>query len=81
MPPEIVQLGVAGVAVAIIWYVLKLIVDGKLHTDGEIKIRDDRITALTQNVETLTSALRSSNEQSATLMALWKALRPDDEGE
>lgn len=81
LPPELIQLGVASVAVAVIWYLLKLVIDGKLFTSDSIKVRDDRILDLTKSVETLTSALKSSNDQSATVIALWKALQSAGEDE
>lgn len=79
LPAEIVQLGVAGVVAAVLWYILKLVVDGKLHTDSEIEVRDQRVSELLSQVNTLTSALNAANEQSRTIITLWKALQAEDD--
>ena len=78
LPAEIVQLGVAGIVAMVLAFVLKLIVDGRLHTDGEIKVRDDRITDLLSQVDTLTVALGSSNDQSKAIISLWSALQVEE---
>ena len=81
MPPELVQLGVAGVVAIVLAWLLKLILDGRLHTDAEIEVldeqvkdRDSRIDALLKQNETLSQALTASNDQSRAIINLWKAL-------
>ena len=88
MPEQVVQLGVAGVCVLILGWVIKLMVDGKLSPPSTQKANDDRmadkdkrIEQLTDHVETLTAALAASNSQSAALISLWKALQSDEEGD
>lgn len=78
LPAEIVQLGVAGIVAMVLAFVLKLIVDGRLHTDGEIKVRDDRIADLMAQTDTLTAALGSANDQSKAIISLWSALQSND---
>lgn len=84
--PDPIQLGVAGICVAILGWILKLFIDGKIHTDSEIKVfdkriadRDARIEELLESNATLTSALAASNEQSKTVIALFKALQSGGE--
>jgi hypothetical protein len=81
MPVEFLQLGVAGVVATTLAYVFKLVVDGRLHTDGEITIRDKRTEELLAQVKTLTDALSASNEQSRAIISLWKALQSRDDDE
>ena len=78
LPAEIVQLGVAGIVAMVLAFVLKLIVDGRLHTDGEIRVRDDRIIDLMAQTSTLTTALGSANDQSKAIISLWSALQSGD---
>jgi len=78
LPPDLVQLGVAGVVAGLLLYLLKLILDGKLHTEAEIKIRDEYVKELLTQIETMTAALSASNEQSRAIISLWKALQHRD---
>lgn len=86
MPPDLLQLGVAGVIAAMLIYILKLILDGRLHTDSEIAVRDkqiserdERIRDLLKQNETLAVSLAAANEQARAIISIWKALGSDHE--
>ena len=81
LPQDLVQLGVAGVVAGLLLYLLKLILDGKLHTEAEIKIRDEYVRQLLGQIDTMTAALSASNEQSRAIISLWKALQHHDDTE
>ena len=66
-PYQVIVLG--GAAGALFW-VLKLITDGKLHSSSETEgLRQDKVDLLKIN-ETQGRALRASNEQLAELVPL-----------
>jgi hypothetical protein len=86
VPTEVVQLGVAGVVVVVVGYVFKLVVDGQLHTNAEMRVqdqriadRDARITDLIGQVATLTQALGAANDAQRAILSLWKALRSEED--
>ena len=64
----ILQLGAAG---ALIW-VLKLIVDGKLHSHSEVEgLRNDKTQLLEVN-EVQGEALKAANSQLETVLEIYK---------
>jgi len=79
-PEWLSQLGIAGLVAMVLAFFLKLIVDGRLHTDGEIEALDERIEDLVKQIGTLTTALTSSNDQAKAIISLLAALRSDDKG-
>lgn len=69
------QLGVAGFAVLIALYVLKLVIDGKLHTHSELTAKDKHIGDLMDANKRLTDAVDGAN---ATMHRLLEIGRDDD---
>lgn len=64
-------LTIGGAAVALFW-VLRLVVDGKLHSSSEVDgLRSDKAELLRINQE-MTEALGSANEQLASLVDILK---------
>jgi hypothetical protein len=69
----------AGGGAVAIW-VLKQFIDGKIHSSSEVGVYQQRIDNLTLEVKLLTKALNTANQQSSTILSLYKALQ-DREGE
>lgn len=74
-PEQIVQSITVGGAAAAFYWVLKLLVDGKLHTDSEVNgLRQDKIDLLRIN-SALSDTLGNTNTQLAEVLRL---LREED---
>ena len=58
----ITQLGVASVVVGMAVWMLKLLIDGKLHTNSELAARDKQISDLLEVNRGMREALSSANE-------------------
>lgn len=88
MTPEIfLQLGVAGVCVIVIAYVLKLIMDGRLlppstrdQYEARIRDRDRRIDNLLAELERTSNALTAANAQGEAIIGLVRMALGDRDG-
>ena len=58
----VAQLGVASAVVGMAMYILKLLVDGRLHTNSELAARDKQISDLLEVNRRMTEALGLANE-------------------
>jgi hypothetical protein len=67
---------IGGIGVAL--WVLKLFIDGKIHSQSEMDIVQHRVDDLLGSVKALTTALDSSNQQSSTIISLFKTLQSED---